>query len=68
MFDLFVEGQKVVIFKKINMGQTKEQQQRHFNKKPISELLRKVDSIQASLKLLPPSNNGMSSLLFSLDE
>jgi hypothetical protein len=49
------------------MGQTNEQQ-RHFNEWPISELHGKVDSIQiqTSLKLLlPSSNNGMSSLSFS---
>jgi hypothetical protein len=38
------------------------EQQRHFNDLPESELHEEVDSIQAILKLLfTPSNNGMSS-------
>jgi len=49
------------------MGQTNEQQ-RHFNEWPISELYGKVDSIQIQTRLkllLPSSNNGMSSRSFS---
>jgi hypothetical protein len=57
-------GSKLVFVER-EMGQTNEQQ-RHFNKWPISELLGEVDYIQTSLNyFLLSSNNGMSSLSFS---
>jgi hypothetical protein len=40
-----------------------DEQQRHFNEQPISELHGEVDSIQTRLK--PSSNNGMPSLPLS---
>ncbi len=43
-------GQNQFFYKR-DLGQTNEQQ-RHFNRYPISELHGEVDSIQTSLKLL----------------
>jgi hypothetical protein len=63
---LLLEGQNLFLSKEEPMGQTNEQQ-RHINEWPISELQREIDSIQTSLKnyFLSSSNNGMSSLSFS---
>jgi hypothetical protein len=53
------------VFDERDLGQTNEQQ-RHFNEEPISELHGKVDSIQTSLKLpFPSSNYGISTLSVS---
>jgi hypothetical protein len=48
------------------MGQTNEQQ-RHFNEWPVSELHGEVDN-QFKTTVLPPSNNGMSSVSFKRED
>jgi hypothetical protein len=61
-----LRGSKLVFVKR-DKGLTNEQHQSHVNEWPISELHGKgyIDSIQTGLS---PSNNGMSSLLFSSAE
>ncbi len=56
-------GSKLVFFKRY-MGQTNEQQN-HFNERPISELHGKVHPNLFKITFYPPRNNGISFLPFS---